>query len=264
MTEDNNSNAAAFQREGGEAFPTESNDETTAADSQSEKENKTEGTQSDEGDTNTRKEEDTPFHEHPRWKQREDEWNSRFNDQEKRHQEDLKTIREEFGQSRKDNAQNTKIPAWFGGDQAQWDAYRADRDAEIQSAEDRAIKRVKDEQSTTAKAETDAVKQATEYLHQEIATIQADKALNPTGGKVDADKLLKVVLDNQLIDTQGRWNYRAGWKILNGQTAAPVVKKPDTTEKKEIANASSSNSGGGNDNKPAVATSATFKKDRPW
>lgn len=267
MTED--TSAAAFNREGAAAFGEEATAEETAAASQAEEENQGEDTQSSEGD-NTQSEEETPFHEHPRWKQREDEWNTRFNDQEKRHQDDLKAIREEFGTARKENAQNTKIPAWFGGTQEQWDAYRADRDAELTQAEERAEKRVREALKTEQGAEGKAVAEATDFMRAEMKAIEADKNLNPTGAKIDqatAEKLLKTVLDNELIDTKGRWNYRAGWRLMNGtQAAAPAPKpKPNTAEKKEIAAASTSNTrGGDNKNAPAVATSETFKKDRPW
>jgi len=80
----------------------------------------------------------------------------------------------------------------------------------------------------------------------------------------DAEKLLKTVLDNQLIDTKGRWNYRAGWKILTGQTAAPKP-KPTGSDKKDLADATAKGSAGGGDPKPKpYMTSADFKKDRPW
>ena len=72
------------------------------------------------------------------------------------------------------------------------------------------------------------------------------------------------MLDNKLIDTEGRWNYRAGMRILNGMQAAPA-KKPDTTDKKQVAAASTSGGTGGGDPKPkSYMTSADFKKDRPW
>ena len=265
MTEET---AAAFQREGDIAFPTDSTAEETGADSQSEEANQDEETQSAEGDKSTQTEEgDIPFHEHPRWKQREDEWNNRFNDQEKRHQEELTkaidTIRTEISDKRDTNAAQTKIPAWFGGTQEQWDAYRADRDAELKAigdaAEKRAVERIKGEQEKEGKA----VEEATNYLKSEIAAIEADKDLNPTGAKVDAEKLLKVVLDNKLIDTEGRWNYRAGIRILNGSVAPKP--KPATTDKKEVAGASTSGGTGGGDPKPkSYMTSSDFKKDRPW
>lgn len=261
MTEET---AAAFRRDGEPAFPTEGTADETAAASQAEGENKDEGTLPAEGDTNTQtKKEDAPFHEHPRWLERESEWNKRFNEQETRHQDDLKTIREEFGQQRRDNAQQTKIPAWFGGTQDQWDAYRTDRDAELRAIEDRAIARAEKNLETKAGEGQKAVEDATAYMNTEVAAIEADKNLNPTGAKIDRQALLKTVLDENLVDTKGRWNYRAGFKIMGGGAKAPEQKKPDTTEKKEVAAATSSEKGG-ETKSPTYATSTTFKKDRPW
>lgn len=255
--------AAAFQREGEITFSTESTADDTAADSQSEGENKDKGTHSSDGD-NSQSDDKTPFHDHPRWKQREEEWNSRFNQQETRHQNDLKEIREEFGQQRKDNAASTKIPTWFGGTQEQWDAYRSDRDADIKAAEDRAVARTKSEFANSSKEQTDAVKEATDYMNTEVSALEADKTLNPTGAKIDREKLLKTVVENELIDTKGRWNYRAGMRIMNGAPAAPAPKpKPSTNEKKDVAAATTSERGG-ETKAPTYATSDTFKKDRPW
>lgn len=266
MTEEN---AAAFGREGSEAFPAEATAEETAADSQSEEENQEGDTQSSEGENAQSEEEDVPFHKHKRWTEREEEWNNRFNEQERRHQEDLKSIREEFGQKRADNAAATKIPAWFGGTQEQWDAYRQDRDAELKEAEERAEKRAVDRLKKEQGSEAKAVEEATAYLRSEITAIEGDKTLNPAGTKIDAamaDKLLKTVLENELIDTKGRWNYRAGWRLLNaGQTQAKPTPKPQTAEKKETAAVTTNSSKGGSDKeKPAIATSESFRRDRPW
>jgi len=266
MTEET---AAGFQREGDIAFPTETTAKETGADSHSGDDNQNGETHSEEGDNNTPGDnKNIPFHEHPRWKQREDEWNTRFNDQEKRHTDELTkaidAIRTEIGDKRADNAAQTKIPAWFGGTQEQWDAYKADHDAELKAigdeAEKRAVDRIKREQEKEGKA----VEEATAFLRSELAAMKADKDLNPSGAKIDAEKLWKVVLDNKLIDTEGRWNYRAGMRILNGMQAAPA-KKPDTTDKKQVAAASTSGGTGGGDPKPkSYMTSADFKKDRPW
>lgn len=204
------------------------------------------------------KEEDGGFLDHPRWKQREEDWKKRFNDQESRHQTDLKAIREEFGTARKDNAGETKIPSWFGGDQEQWDAYRTDRDTEIKAAEERAIERIKGEKT----AEDKAVKDATDFMQSEISAIESDKDLNPDGSKVDPNKLLKFVLDNDLVDSKGRWNYRAGFRIMkaNGGTGA----SNNTGDRKKIAGATTSESKA--ESKPqAFKTSADFKGNkRPW
>ena len=266
MTEET---AASFQREGENPFMSENTSKETEGDSQSQEENQDEGTQSEEGDKNTPSDQDTPFHEHPRWRQREEEWNTRFNEQERRHQEDLQSIREEFGQARKSNEQNTRIPAWFGGTQEQWDAYRSDRDAELKSAEDRAIERLTKEREQSTQAEERAVAEATTYMRSEMTAIESDKALNPDGVKFDqktAEKLLKTVLDNNLVDTQGRWNYRAGWRIMQGgaKAPAPQAKKPDTSDRKQVAAATSGAGSKGEQAKTTVATSKDFERDRPW
>lgn len=198
-----------------------------------------------------------PFDQHPAWKEREQKWDKRFNEQETRHQSDLQAIREEFGGARKANAEATKIPSWFGGTQQQWDDYRADRDTELKEAEERAYKRV----SETKTQEDKAVKDATDYMQSELAAIESDKALNPTGAKIDPNRLVKIVMDNDLVDTKGRWNYRAGFAIMQGQTAKP---KP-TGNRKDIAGASTSEATP--EDKPTTyKTSKDFQKPgaRPW
>jgi len=203
-------------------------------------------------------EKDAGFLDHPRWKEREEDWKKRFNDQETRHQNDIKAIREEFGGKREANAEQTKIPSWFGGTQEQWDAYRADRDTEIKAAEERAIERIKGEKSSEEKA----VKEATEYMQSEISAIETDKELNPDGSKVDPNKLLKFVLDNDLVDSKGRWNYRAGFRLMkaNGGTTT----QNNNGDRKKIAGATTSESKA--ESKPqAFKTSADFKGNkRPW
>lgn len=251
-----------FRTEGEPAFPTSDKENKNSSSSSEGEENKgsNDGSQPSGQDSEkkgTDADKDGGFLNHPRWKEREEDWNKRFNDQETRHQDDLKKIREEFGQQRKENTGNSKIPSWFGGDQDAWDAYRADRDAELKAAEERAIDRLKSEKATEDKA----IKEATDYMQTEIATIESDKELNPDGTKVDPNKLLKFVLDNDLVDSKGRWNYRAGFIMMkaNGSTKPSV-----SDDRKKVANATNS------DSKPEAKpqpykTSADFKgAKRPW
>lgn len=213
--------------------------------------------QNKDGGEGTKKD-DAGFLDHPRWKEREEDWKKRFNDQETRHQTDIKAIREEFGGKREANAEQTKIPSWFGGTQEQWDAYRADRDTEIKAAEERAIERIKGEKSSEEKA----VKEATDYMQNQISEIESDKELNPDGSKVDPNKLLKFVLDNDLVDSKGRWNYRAGFRLMkaNGGTTT----QNNNGDRKKIAGATTSESKS-ESKPPAFKTSADFKgSKRPW
>ena len=84
---------------------TDQNEDTDSPDREEDKNN--------QEDTDKEK----PFNEHPRWKERESEWNGKFNEQEKRHQEELtraiQGIREEFKENKRE-ANSSKIPTWFG------------------------------------------------------------------------------------------------------------------------------------------------------
>lgn len=254
-----------FRTEGDKAFPVMDKENDNSSSSSEGEENNGDQNGSSSEDQNkdgdkkgTEGDKDAGFLDHPRWKQREEDWKKRFNDQETRHSTELQAIREEFGAARKDNAKETKIPAWFGGDQEQWDAYRADRDTELKAAEERAYERVKNEKS----GEDKAVKEATEYMQSEITAIESDKELNPDGSKIDPNKLLKFVLDNDLVDSKGRWNYRAGFRMMraNGGTNA----QNNTGDRKKIAGATTSESKAESTPKP-YKTGADFKGgNRPW
>ena len=249
-----------FRTEGEKAFPTDKENDNSSSSSEGE-ENKGNQTGSSTGDDKGDNEdkgtkEDGGFLNHPRWKEREEDWKNRFNEQEERHQADLKAIREEFGQARKNNAEQTEIPSWFGGNQDQWDAYVKHEDMKIKQAEERAIERIKGEKT----AEDKAVKEATDYMQSEISKIESDKELNPDGNKIEPNKLLKFVLDNDLVDSKGRWNYRAGFRMMKANSTTT----PNNGDRKKIAGATTSESKA--ESKPqAFKTGADFKGNRrPW
>lgn len=260
MTEENK---VQFRHEGQPAFEAnkENDNSSSSPEVTPEKETTTDTTHSPDGDKSNNQDDphkDLPFHEHPRWKQREDEWKQRFNESETRHQSELQKIREEFGTARKDNANNDEIPDWFGGTQEQWDSYRKWEDEKLAKAETRAIEKLKSEKDT----ETKAQQEATQYMESEIATIESDKTINPDGLKVDPNKLLKIVLDNDLIDSKGRWNYKAGFQILKNSTKAPAP-ITDTKDRKNLAGATNSDSKP--EKKPTpFKTNEDFKRNKPW
>jgi len=213
-----------------------------------------------------------PFHDHPRWKEREEEWNRRFNEQETRHQDELKKalqgIRDEFSEKREENAEQKKIPSWFGGNQEQWDAYRADRDAELRAAEERARKSAIEELGQKAQTEDKAVKEATDYMNAELEVLSKDKDLNPEKLKIDANALVKFTIENELVDTKGRWNYRAAFKMMkaSGLLKAPTQTTTVTKERKVLADASAGKDSKGEPTQKTVKSSLDFKKPgaRPW
>jgi hypothetical protein len=248
---------ATFPHEGQPAFRPDTEDQTPA-DSQSDN-NETDEAPDAGGakDNNQQNGDGKPFDEHPRWKQREDEWKNRFNDQEKRHTDEIDKLRQEFTGKREENANQVKIPGWFGGDQTQWDEYRAHEDTRLKEAEERAYQRLQNEKSSEDKR----VKEANDYMQSEMSAIESDKELNPTGAKIDPNKLLKFVLDNDIVDSKGRWNYRAAYKMMQGKSSDDI--KKNNKDRKAMAGATTSDNKA-EDKQSAFKTSADFKKNRPW
>lgn len=245
------------ERDNSEDSPTEENHDGEDASPDAEKEN-------NQDDPSKEK----PFHEHPRWLEREEEWNKRFNEQEKRHGEQLaqalKAIKEEIGDARRENDQ-AKIPSWFGGTDEQWAEYKADRDRELKETEERAKKAVIQEYESKTSTEDKAVKEATDYLNAEIKTISSDKVLNPEGLKVDPETLVKFTIENELVDTKGRWNYRAAFKMMK---SAGIIKPKTvvTQERKELGGATVDKNPKGEPAQKTTKSSLDFKKPgaRPW
>lgn len=253
--------------EGDKAFPTDKENENSSSSSEENNDSDQTDSSTDEstedaskegtGDSSTEDDKGKEgFQEHPRWKEREENWKTRFNDQETRHTDAIEKLREDFGKDRKDNATQTKVPSWFGGDEEQWAAFRADQDTKIKEAEERVVKRFEKQKETADKAVTDA----TEFMQSEISEIESDKELNPDGSKIDPNKLLKFVLDNDLVDSKGRWNYRAGFRLMKvgGKTTK------DTKDRKKIASATTSESK--SESKPTdYKTRDDFKAgNKPW
>lgn len=237
--------------------PDESTEEENDNSSSSQDEtNETVDTQSPEGEgANTQEDpdKDKPFHQHPRWKEREDEWDKRYNDQETRHQDDIKKLRDEFTPSKKED-EPVVVPDWFGGDEESYKSYLADRKEELQTAEDRAFERLK----SSTSAESKAQEEATAFMKSEITAIQSDKDLNPSGQKIDANKLLKIVMDNDLIDSKGKWNYRAGFKLMGNK-----INSSNNKDRKAMAGATTSETKG--ETKPATLKSRKdFQVNKPW
>ena len=282
MTENNAT--AEFRVEGEPAFPATENKETdNSSGSPTGEKTNTEQTQSQEGEqatADTSKADGADSGEadklmnHPRWQEREKDWKDRFNDQEKRHQDNLQSLREEFetkygpkkpaeNQSNNSDLPDTP-PGWFGGDEAAWKEFKQWNEKQLGTAKDAARKEVLDEMKSKTDAEQKAIKDATDYLNSEVSAIEADKAVNPQSVKIDRNKLFKIVHDMKLVDTEGRWNYRAGFEIYKSQLGAGKGKS-DTTDRKAIADATTSDKRS-EPATPNVTSSTDFSKPgaRPW
>ena len=254
-----------FRKEGEPAFQTDK-EKDNSGDSSPEEETDTDQTLSSEEDKNqTDKNKDDgekkDLDDHPRWREREADWKRRFNKQEERQTEEIAKLREEFEDKigKVKPKESEKLPSWFGGDEMAWEEYQRDLDERIGKAKEGAVKEI----TAKSEAEQKAIDEATTYFRDEVATIESDKDLNPGGQKVDRNKLLKFVLDNDLVDSKGRWNYKAGYKLMKaGMTS---VKDKGIDEKKKIAGATTDEHHA-EDKPKAFKTSEDFKnpQERPW
>ncbi len=281
MTE-NNEGSTQFQREGRPAFPVMDKGTDQPGESLPPKTDTTQtpsqgGEQipadANKGEDGGEKGEDKNrgFADDPRWQERESDWKNRFNEQETRHVGEMTKLREEMeakfaGLAPK--ASETKvdageIPPWFNGDEQQWADFVKFNDDRIASKAgaiaDEKVKGFTSKQESESKA----VDEATKYFNTEVAALEADKTINPKGEKIDRNKLLKTALDNDLVDSKGRWNYKAAYRILQQQSATATTQ--NNKDRKDLAGATVS--GGKPETKSStVTTSDDFSRPggRPW
>ena len=243
----------------------EENSDENEQDGEGEGEDDGEGSDDAEGEEGDDKGKN--FADHPRWQKREKDWTKRFNDQETRHSKELQdlaeTLRKELGGNKKDDAP-TEIPSWFGGeDQAQrkedWKNFLAWNEKQNEQRQ----KEFENKATEKTKAEQDAINKATDFMNSEIADIEADPDLNPEGTKIDKNKLFKIVYDKKLVDTDGNWNYRAGFELM--RAGVKTKKNTKLAAKKKIASATTDKARG-ETAKPEVTTTEDFAKPgkRPW
>lgn len=232
-----------------------------------------------DGDEGNKEDEfkDLPFHEHPRWKQREQEWTDRLEKQKTEFDEKIATavasaLASSKPQSPKEDQLDAiaegKIPAWFGGGKdtpeirSMWKEYVAEQKRIITDAEKRAEDRAFERMNQGKTAEERAVADANAWFENSVTKIEAE------GGKrVDRNELLKYVLDNQIIDhATKRWDYAKGYRWMMAEKASGQGGNRQT--RAEIAGATMSGSGKGGEKGggSSITTSDDFKdpQKRPW
>jgi len=171
-------------------------------------------TQQDKEESEEKK---VPFNEHPRFKELIEEKNQLKAKVEElsRFKQEAEPLIQKFEPKKEDN-----VPSWFGGSPQQWQEFQNYNQRVAEEAKAKAIAEIE----TKTKLEQDRINQANSWFEENIQEIEKDH------GKVDRNKLLKTVLDYQLVDPQGRWNYKAGFQIL--KASEPVIQKDLTTRKK--------------------------------
>jgi len=257
---------ADIRREGDPAFPEDTENDNSASSPEEEtnieetdtsNQDKQEDDKQEEG-----KEEETPddkpdrgFADHPRFKElinEKNELKKKLNEQ----SDEFAKLREEV-EAKIENTKSSEtqpasepVPTYFNGDEEAYRAFSKDLDARISKAREEAKAETLRELDNKTSSEKKAIEDAKVYFQSQVDEIESD-----SGEKVDPNKLLKTVLDNDLTDSKGRWNYKAGWRLLKA-SKAPV--KKENKERKEIAGVTTSNNRA--EKKPSpYATSKDFK-----
>lgn len=256
---------AQFNTEGQPAFPVADTEKENSTDSPTET-TTDDTTQPDGGaenpdENNGDGEKKKGFADDPRWKEREEDWKRRYNEQETRHTEELGKLREEILGKISPAQKPTKpeVPAWFGGDENDWKEYQDYQRSTIEEVQKNTLEQVR----KTQQDEQKRIDEATTYFNEQIALLESDKTINPKGEKIDRNKLLKFTLDNELVDTKGRWNYKAALLLM--RSVGTQVKTTNTNERKKIAGATTENNRA-EEKSSNVTTSEDFQKPgaRPW
>lgn len=252
-----------FKTEGSPAFPVANDGEGTPSASSTDEPNATNGP--DANGTDGTKKEDAGFADHPRWKEREEDWKTRFNEQEKRHQAELEALRSGSNQQKATPTapaaadEDMEVPDWFNGDAEEFKRYSAWNQEQLR----RTLAAEREQLEKAQKAESERIEAANNWFKDQVSAIEADKDLNPDGEKVDVNKLLKITMENELVDTQGRWNYKAGYRLLKAQSSRS--NHEGIEERKKLA-AATTDRGRGEPKPSQFTTSADFRdpSKRPW
>lgn len=206
-----------------------------------------------------------------RWQEREEDWKNRFNDQERRHVEEVANLTKlvtELGAKisqgpKAPDATVEEMPPWFGGDEDQWKHFSAFIGQKIDKVKADARAEVIKEIMTKGSEEQKAIDEATKYMNNEIAKIESDKQLNPNGEKIDKNRLFKIAEEFELVDTKGRWNWKAAYQFYKNQQTKKA--SGNIQDKKNFAGATISDKK--SETKPSefkTADDFSNPSNRPW
>jgi len=247
-------NMTQFKAEGSPAFPVANteNDNSAHSSGESKETNAAQTGSSDQNQNQTQqtggegsRDNESGLNNPPveRWQEREADWKKRFNEQETRHAKEMEefqlgmntTIANAVSDALKKagvQPEATDIPDWFGSDDDKlWGSYQSHTEKIIARAVEQALSQF----TQRGEKEQKAIDEATTFFQNEVTAIEADKELNPNGLKVDRNKLLKTALDNKIVDTEGRWNYRLAFKLMKPEEIFQA--KFAINDRKQIAGA---------------------------
>lgn len=193
------------------------------------------------------------FDKHPRWQEMLQERNS-FREKAQEFESRLNQIQpivEEYQKSLRQN--EPEIPIWFNGDATQWRAFNDEYiEKRIAQVEQNTIKRIEEKNNLERKR----AQEAQEWIEGGL------KALESEFGEVDRNRILKTALDEDIVDSKGRYNLRAAYFIVKASESNAAAASKETSIRKKVI--SSSHDVGTEPKSREYRVSDDFKINRPW
>lgn len=193
--------------------------ENDTPDSSPEETNSEEETPSHQGEeetpaveSNTDDENTIPFHKHPAWLERKQQWDEKMAQKDREIQE----LREAVGRVAEAPTPQSDvvIPEWFkgiyGDDQNAWNSYQADRVSERERIKQELLA----EQTAQLRAKEEQVRRWEDYQNTSI------NRLRDEGKDFDRNELMDVMYKFRPTDEQGNFDFSKGYEILSSIKAA--------------------------------------------
>lgn len=219
--------------------PTEDNQEETTPDQGEEVSEETteEATEETEETDNTGSEKNVPFHEHPRWQEREKELKELRSFKEEA-QSKLQKL-DEF--DKKISASDPEIPEWFtelyGDDPKVWKRYQEGQKSLIEQAK----QEIKAEQESERQKVEEEKTQWMTWANSEMDSLTSTGKLK----QGDRNELVKTMLKYRPTDEEGNLSFSAGVELMELQQAQKNATTKEKTEiKKKIASITTDKSKG--------------------
>ena len=174
--------------------------------------------------------EDVPFHQHPRWKEREKDWNNRLKEQEQKFQDKIDDIQ------KTSVPEETTVPEWFSklyGDDI--DVYTGYQKAHQQEKEELKTE-LREEMNKTSKSEKEEVKKVEDWIDSEITSIGEDNEIDlekKDGKNSLRNEFVAFMQDHKIFNEDGNLDFRSGWEFF--QKGKDTTKKGKDDARKIIA-----------------------------
>lgn len=179
-------------------------------------------------------EENVPFHQHPRWKAREQEWQEKFETMKRTYDEELGKVKQSIDSFKPQTAE--AIPEWYkyyyGEDAKGYELYKQFHNSEKERIKQEALEEIRkaelQEQETTQKWNN--------WIEDQI------KSLEDNGKKFDRNKLLKQMEDYPIYGKDGLYDFNKSYELY--EKFNPSNDSSKSEARKEIANNTTSGSKG--------------------